>query len=71
MTNIKKYLLSILLASKVKYFDRTYDDDSDARQLADFLMKKLELLYPFSEEVLYGAALPGALRQGQGCSACA
>ena len=46
----KKYLLSILLASKVKYLDRTYDDDSDARQLADFLMKKLELLYPFSEE---------------------
>ena len=46
----KHYLLSILLASKVKYLDRTYDDDSDARQLADFLMKKLELLYPFSEE---------------------
>ena len=46
----KKYLLSIILASKVKYLDRTYDDDSDARQLADFLMKKLQLLYPFSEE---------------------
>ena len=46
----KRYLLSILLASKVKYLDRAYDDDSDARQLADFLMKKLELLYPFSEE---------------------
>ena len=46
----KKYLLSLLLASKVKYLDRTYDDDSDARQLADYLMKKLQLLYPFSEE---------------------
>lgn len=46
----KKYLLSILLASKVKYLDRIYDDDSDARKLAEFLMKRLQLLYPFSEE---------------------
>ena len=46
----KQYLVSILLASKVKHLNKRQDNDSDAKQLAKFLMKKLQLLHPFSKE---------------------
>lgn len=46
----KKHLVSIFLAAKVRHLNKEHDNDGDARQLAKFLMKKLQLLHPFSKE---------------------
>ena len=46
----KYYLISILLETKVKHLNKKYDNNSDAEQLAKFLMKKLQLLHPFRKQ---------------------
>ena len=46
----KYYLISILLETKVKNLNKKYDNNSDAEQLAKFLMKKLQLLHPFRKQ---------------------
>ena len=46
----KSFLVSILLEIKVKHLNKKHDNDSDAKQLAKFLMKKLQLLHPFGKD---------------------
>lgn len=46
----KCFLVSILLEIKVKHLNKKHDNDSDAKQLAKFLMKKLQLLHPFGKD---------------------
>ena len=46
----KYYLISILLETKVKHLNKKYDNNSDAEQLAKFLMKKLQLLHLFRKQ---------------------
>ena len=46
----KNYFISILLETKVKHLNKKHDNNSDAEQLAKFLMKKLQLLHPFRKQ---------------------
>ena len=46
----KNYFITILLETKVKHLNKIHDDNSDAEQLAKFLMKKLQLLHPFRRQ---------------------
>ena len=46
----KNYFITILLETKVKHLNKIHDNNSDAEQLAKFLMRKLQLLHPFRRQ---------------------